>query len=148
MPVPTTPALTVDALIADPWRGVLLIQRGRDPFAGHWALPGGFVEVGETIAEACLREAREETGLEVDIVELLGVYSDPQRDPRFHTVSVVFLCRPRGSTPLGGDDAADARWFSDLTDIRLAFDHASILADAGFPSAREAVDATVQSPTP
>lgn len=148
MPVPRTPVLTVDALIADPLRGVLLIQRGHQPFAGDWALPGGFVEVGETVADACIREAREETGLEVDIVELLGVYSAPQRDPRFHTVSVVFLCRPRGSTPVGGDDATDARWFSDLAGVRLAFDHAAILADAGFPTAGDAAGVTVQSPTP
>ncbi|MEP0773506.1 MAG: NUDIX hydrolase [Acidobacteriota bacterium] len=148
MPVPRTPVLTVDALIVDPLLGVLLIRRGRDPFAGHWALPGGFVEVGESVADACIREAREETGLEVDIVELVGVYSDPRRDPRFHTVSVVFLCRPRGGAPEGGDDAAEARWFSDLTGVRLAFDHASILADAGFPTAGDAAGVTVQSPTP
>lgn len=132
VPVPTTPVLTVDALIADPERGVLLIRRGRDPFAGCWALPGGFVEVGESLVEACVREAREETGLEIEPVEVLGVYSDPSRDPRSHTVSVVFLCRATGGTAVGGDDAAEARWFPDLTGLPLAFDLATILADAGF----------------
>lgn len=132
MPAPTTPILTVDAVIADPECGVLLIQRGREPYAGCWALPGGFVEVGETLPDACVREAREETGLAVEPVAVLGVYSDPDRDPRFHTVSVVFLCRASGGMPVGGDDAAQAQWFSDLTGIPLAFDHAAILADAGF----------------
>jgi 8-oxo-dGTP diphosphatase len=132
MPVPTTPLLTVDALIVDPARGVLLIRRKHPPFEGRWALPGGFVEVGETCEAACAREAREETGLEVEPVELIGVYSAPDRDPRGHTVSPVYLCKPlRGST-LGGDDAAEARWFTDLAGVELAFDHACVLADAFF----------------
>jgi len=132
MPVPATPILTVDALIVDPQRGVLLIRRARDPFAGCWALPGGFVEVGETVEAACAREAKEETGLIVEPVELLGVYSQPARDPRFHTVSVVFMCRAVEGLAQAGDDAAEARWFADLTGLPLAFDHAAILADAGF----------------
>jgi len=132
MPAPVTPALTVDAVISDPNRGVVLIRRRNPPFQGHWALPGGFVEVAETCEAACRREAREETGLEVEVVALLGVYSDPGRDPRGHTVSPVFLCRATGGTLAGADDAADARWFADLTGMRLAFDHARVLADAGF----------------
>ncbi len=126
------PVLTVDALIADPQLGVVLIRRGRPPFAGRWALPGGFVEDGETCEAACAREAREETGLEVAPVALAGVYSDPARDPRFHTCSVVFVCRVVGGRLRGGDDASAARWFADLTGVALAFDHARILADAGF----------------
>ena len=126
------PVLTVDALIADPQLGVVLIRRGRPPFAGRWALPGGFVEDGETCEAACVREAREETGLEVATVAVAGVYSDPARDPRFHTCSVVFLCGVVGGRLRGGDDAAAARWFADLTGVALAFDHARILADAGF----------------
>ncbi len=129
---PTGPVLTVDALIADPGLGLVLIRRGRPPFAGRWALPGGFVETGETCEAACVREAREETGLEVVPVALAGVYSDPARDPRFHTCSVVYLCRVAGGRLRGGDDAAAARWFGDLAGVALAFDHARILADAGF----------------
>jgi 8-oxo-dGTP diphosphatase len=128
----TGPVLTIDALIADPKRGVVLIRRGRPPFAGRWALPGGFVETGETCETACAREAREETGLEVVPVAVAGVYSDPARDPRFHTCSVVYLCRVVGGRLRGGDDAAAARWFADLGSVALAFDHARILADAGF----------------
>ncbi len=130
MPVPVTPVLTADAVIVDPAAGVVLIRRGRPPFQGRWALPGGFVEVGETCAQACVREAREETGLEVETVALLGVYSSPARDPRGHTVSAVYLCRVTGGRLAGGDVACDARWFSDLTGIELAFDHAEVLADA------------------
>jgi 8-oxo-dGTP diphosphatase len=132
---PITPALAVDALITDPYRGVVLIRRRNPPFAGGWALPGGFVDVGERCEDACRREAREETGLEVEIVELVGVFSDPDRDPRGHTVSPVYLCRVVGGTIAGGDDAAEARWFADLTGVELAFDHAAVLATAGFRSA-------------
>ncbi len=130
MPVPVTPVLTADAVIVDPALGVVLIRRGRPPFEGRWALPGGFVEVGERCDEACVREAREETGLAVEVVALLGVYSSPDRDPRGHTVSTVYLCRVTGGALAGGDDASEARWFADLTGLELAFDHADVLADA------------------
>jgi len=126
------PALTVDAVITDAERGVVLVRRGRPPFQGAWALPGGFVEYGERCEDACVREVREETGLEVEIVELLGVWSDPDRDPRGHTVSAVYLCRPTGGEPAAGDDAAACRWVEDLRGVELAFDHARILAAAGF----------------
>ena len=132
MPVPVTPVLTADAVIVDPAMGVVLIRRGHPPFAGRWALPGGFVEVGESCPEACRREAKEETGLDVDVVALLGVYSAPGRDPRCHTVSAVYLCRAVGGALAGGDDASDARWVGDLTGLELAFDHGTVLADAGF----------------
>lgn len=131
MPAPTTPKLTADAVIVDPARGVVLIRRAREPFRGMWALPGGFVEVGETVEAACRREAREETGLDVEPVQLLGVYSEPARDPRGHTVSAVFLCRVIGGEVCGADDASEARWFSDVRGVALAFDHAKVLADAG-----------------
>jgi len=130
VPTPETPLLAVDALIVDPVRGVLLIRRRNPPFQGLWALPGGFVERGETCEAACTREAREETGLEVRPVALVGVYSTPERDPRGHTVSPVYLCTVAAGTARGGDDAAEARWFSDLTGVELAFDHARVLADA------------------
>jgi len=79
-----------------------------------------------------VREAREETGLEVEPVELVGVYSTPDRDPRGHTVSPVYLCRVVTGVARGGDDASEARWFSDLAGVELAFDHAAVLADAFF----------------
>jgi 8-oxo-dGTP diphosphatase len=132
MSTPTTPVLTVDALIFDPVLGVILIRRANPPFQGRWALPGGFVEVGETCEAACSREVREETGLDVEPVELAGVYSAPDRDPRAHTVSVVYLCRALGGTVRGGDDASEARWFADVAGVELAFDHTRVLANAGF----------------
>ena len=125
------PALTVDAVIHDPLNGVVLIRRGHPPFAGAWALPGGFVEFGERCEDACVREVLEETGLEVEIVALIGVFSAPDRDPRGHTVSVVYRCRLVGGQLAAGDDAAEARWFRDPAGAGLAFDHHEILAAAG-----------------
>jgi 8-oxo-dGTP diphosphatase len=123
------PSLAVDAV----WfrRGrVLLVRRGRPPFRGSWALPGGFVELRETVEQAVLRELKEETGLVGRLGPLLGVYSDPHRDPRKHTVSVVFLIRGPGGTPHGGDDAASAEWVPLEPRPELAFDHGRILRDA------------------
>ena len=124
------PRLTIDSLIRDITGRLLLIRRGRPPFEGTWALPGGFVEYGETTEEACVRETREETGLAVEIEGLAGVYSRPDRDPRGHTVSVVYRCRAVDGDIRGGDDAAEARWFTpdELPGIALAFDHAEIVA--------------------
>jgi len=108
-------------------RGIVLIER-RFPPAG-WALPGGFIEIGETADMAAVREAREETGLEVTLTDLLHVYSDPGRDPRRHTLSVVYIGRATGE-PMGGDDAVVARTFDESTlPAPLAFDHQHILAD-------------------
>lgn len=129
-PPPVTPPLTVDVvieLVDCPERPIVLIRR-RNPPPG-WALPGGFVDVGETVEQAAVREAREETGLAVRLSALLGVYSDPARDPRGHTVSVVYVAQARGE-PLGQDDAAEARPFTlEQLPKELAFDHARILAD-------------------
>ena len=130
------PMLTADVVVlagASEDARVLLIQRGNAPFAGSWALPGGFVEQGEQVAEAAPRELAEETGLRVDAgsLELLGVYDTPGRDPRGWTVSVVYIARvPGESAVAGADDASDARWFSVEELPELAFDHALILADA------------------
>jgi 8-oxo-dGTP diphosphatase len=130
------PMLTADVVVlagAVETPRVLLIQRGNPPFAGSWALPGGFVEQGEQVAEAAPRELAEETGLRVDAValELLGIYDTPGRDPRGWTVSVVYIARvPGESAVAGADDAGDARWFAVEELPELAFDHALILADA------------------
>jgi 8-oxo-dGTP diphosphatase len=127
------PALTVDvvALAGDPPRSVLLIQRRNDPFAGSWALPGGFVDAGERVVAAAARELAEETAVEADALELLGVYDTPGRDPRGPTVSVVYLLRTAGELDArGGDDARAARWFALDALPALAFDHATVIADA------------------
>jgi 8-oxo-dGTP diphosphatase len=129
MPLPRTPPLTVDVVIEledRPGRPVVLIERGHPP--PGFALPGGFVEFGETVEEAARREVREETGLDIRIVALLGVYSDPARDPRGHTVSVVYVARARGE-PVAGDDAAGVLVADAAAPPPLAFDHGRILAD-------------------
>ena len=129
--LPKTPALTTDCVIFDPEGRVLLIRRGHPPYAGSYALPGGFVEIGETVEEACRREALEETGIKVDVLRLVGVYSDPARDPRGHTVSSAYVTiLPRAVTPKAGSDAAGAEWVEDWRRVELAFDHAQILRDA------------------
>ena len=129
----SSPPLAADvvALAGDPPRSVLLVERGFEPFKGSWALPGGFVEAGERVAEAAARELAEETGVAATELTLLGVYDTPDRDPRGPTVSVVQLMRVAGElAAAGGDDAADARWFA-LDELpALAFDHAQVIADA------------------
>jgi 8-oxo-dGTP diphosphatase len=116
-------------------RGIVLIRRASDPFEGRWALPGGFVEVGETVEAAATREAAEETGLAVELARLVGVYSDPERDPRGHNVSVAFLARVVGGDLVAATDAAEVAVL-DPDSVLLAFDHRSIIADAlGGPAA-------------
>jgi 8-oxo-dGTP diphosphatase len=126
---PRTPLLAVDLLIrhtAQPGR-VVVIER-RNPPSG-WALPGGFVDEGETVEQAALREAREETGLEVRLEALLGVYSDPARDARGHTVSVVYVARGEGEAR-AQDDAMALVWLDPENRAQpLAFDHRRILDD-------------------
>jgi 8-oxo-dGTP diphosphatase len=99
---PETPALTADCVVFDSQDRVLLIRRGRPPFEGDYALPGGFVEVGETVEDACRRELKEETGIEVRELKLVGVYSDPKRDPRGHTCSVAYLAQVATAKRMGG----------------------------------------------
>jgi 8-oxo-dGTP diphosphatase len=120
------PTPTVDVIIEMADGRVVLVRRKNPPHG--WALPGGFVDYGETLAAAARREALEETGLDVELLEMFHSYSDPRRDPRGHTVSTVFLGRASG-TPQAGDDAAGVATFAlgDLPD--LAFDHGQILAD-------------------
>ncbi len=127
---PVTPPIAADTIIeledgSD--RPIVLIERRNPPHG--WALPGGFMDEGETIEQAAVREAFEETGLEVELETLLGIYSRPDRDPRGQTVSVVFVARATG-TPRGQDDALRARIFR-LGELPspLAFDHDAILAD-------------------
>lgn len=127
---PVTPLLAVDCVAVDPDGRVLLIRRGHPPFVGSYALPGGFVDVGETVEDACRRELLEETGVKAGELTLLGVYSDPKRDPRNHCVSIVFLTRIASVTPTAGDDAAAAEWVANWRQVAAAFDHKDILADA------------------
>jgi 8-oxo-dGTP diphosphatase len=127
---PKTPLLTVDCVVFDRAGRLLLIRRAKPPFKGKYALPGGFVDIGETVEAAALRELKEETGIEGKIVRLIGVYSNPKRDPRGHTVSCAFLIRPRSTGVAGGDDAASAAFVEDWKSRKLAFDHNLIVADA------------------
>jgi 8-oxo-dGTP diphosphatase len=131
MPLPKTPALTVDGVIFDREGRVLLVRRKNEPFAGSFALPGGFVEIGETVETACRREVREEVGVEMGDLTLVGVYSDPKRDPRGHTVSIAYATvLPDAATPHAGSDAASAEWVKEWRTLALAFDHSRIVADA------------------
>jgi len=126
---PQTPLLTVDIIIGmrdRPGRPIVLIERKYPPHG--WALPGGFVDVGERLEAAARREAFEETSLEVELEVLLGCYSDPQRDVRGHTVSAVYIASAEGS-PCARDDARDLVCVSPDACPPLAFDHALILED-------------------
>ncbi len=125
---PETPKLMVDVVIPSE-KGVVLVRRGSEPFEGQWALPGGFVEVGETVHEAAVREAAEETGLAVEISHLVGVYSEPDRDPRGHNVSIAFLVRVLGGQMQAASDASEVEVFDPAT-VELAFDHRRIVDDA------------------
>jgi 8-oxo-dGTP diphosphatase len=125
--------LTVDVVVLteSPVCRLLLVQRRYPPFAGEWALPGGFVEKGEQVIDAAPRELAEETGLHAGSLRLLGVYDTPGRDSRGWTVSIVYLARvPAEVAVRGADDARDARWFTVDALPKLAFDHAVIVADA------------------
>jgi len=129
------PIPTVDIILRKPAyeREILLEVRGRDPFKGKYALPGGHVHYGETVESAILRELKEECGVRARLVAIFGVYSDPKRDPRGQRISTVFLGDYRGGKVRGGDDAKSASWMA-LEDIlrkksRIAFDHQLILSD-------------------
>ncbi len=127
---PVTPQLAADTIIrlaGDPEQRIVLIKRKNPPYG--WALPGGFVDVGETVAQAAVREALEETRSKVRLTTLLGCYSDPQRDQRGHTVSLVYI-GDTDDTPVAADDAAELALFG-LDDLPepLCFDHAVILQD-------------------
>ncbi len=121
------PYVTVDAII-ELASGIVLVKRSNPPFG--WALPGGFVDYGESLEEAVIREAKEETGLELTQVKQFHTYSDPARDPRFHTITAVFTAKAKG-TPKAGDDAADVKIIkpSQLEKIGFAFDHKEVLKE-------------------
>jgi 8-oxo-dGTP diphosphatase len=131
MPMPRTPLLTVDCVVVDKGGRLLLVRRKHAPFQDALALPGGFVEVGETVEDACKRELREETNLNIFRLRLVGVYSAPDRDPRGHTCSVAFLARTRKTAVArAGDDATAVNWIKDWRRTDLAFDHRRIIGDA------------------
>lgn len=133
-------AVTVDAVVFTEKNGremVALVERGNDPFRGAFALPGGFVETDEDLADAAARELAEETGLEIPAANLhqLGAYGAPGRDPRMRTVSIAYWARMRDpGEPVGGSDAAASSWIhvedALRADFSLAFDHRHILTDA------------------
>lgn len=125
------PLLVVDIIIPTS-EGVILIKRAREPYKGRWALPGGFVRYGERVEEAAVREAEEETGLKVRLKRLVGVYSDPNRDPRGHLVSICFLAERVSGKLSTSDEAMEVRAFEKIPWQDLAFDHAKMLRDAGF----------------
>ena len=122
------PRITTDgAIVKD--KKILLIKRKNNPYKGKWALPGGFVEYKERVEDAVLREVFEETGLKTKIRDFIGIYSDPNRDPRGHTITIVYLLDILSGELNSGDDAYDANFF-DLKDLpELAFYHNIILKD-------------------
>ena len=122
------PRLTVDGLVCRDGE-ILLVMRAFDPFKGSWALPGGFVEYGETVEEAVRREVAEETGLLVQPRGLAGVYSDPHRDPRGHTVTVAIYCDVTGGTLCGDREVQAVRYFPLNQLPALAFDHEQIIRE-------------------
>ncbi|MCS7121391.1 MAG: NUDIX hydrolase [Archaeoglobaceae archaeon] len=121
--------LTVDAVI--PYQGkIVLVKRLNEPFKGYYALPGGIVEYGERVEDAVLREVEEEVGLKGEVYKLVGVYSDPNRDPRGHFVSICFIVIPKGGELRAGSDAKEVALFSINSLPKLAFDHEKMVKDA------------------
>ena len=131
MALPKTPSLTTDCVVRDNEKRVLLVRRKSEPSKGGFALPGGFVDIGETVEAACRREVLEETGITIGALRLVGVYSDPRRDPRGHNVSIAYTTLVAGAPqPRAGSDAEAAMWIEDWRSLDLGFDHARIIADA------------------
>ena len=125
------PSLTADIFIFDEDFNFILIKRKNNPYKDYWALPGGFVEYGESVENAAIREAKEETSIDVELIDLVNVYSQPDRDPRGHTVTVAYTAKGDFANRKADDDAKDIGIFnvSELDDIPLAFDHDKIIRD-------------------
>jgi 8-oxo-dGTP diphosphatase len=124
------PAVTVDAILISKKNTVLLIERGREPYKGCWALPGGFIEMDESLETACHRELEEETGLKVGLLTQFKAFGGVNRDPRHRTISVVFYSfQDDEAIPKAGDDAAKAQWFPLSQLPELAFDHQLVLEE-------------------
>ena len=129
------PMLTADCVVTNDRNEILLVRRGNDPFKGCWALPGGFMEMDETIEHCAVRELEEETGLHIpeQDLKLIGVYSAPGRDPRGRTVTAAYAVsgkwKAESGKPVAGDDAAEVRWWPLNALPPLAFDHAEIVSD-------------------
>ena len=122
------PAVTVDTILISKQNSVLLIQRSDEPFKGKWALPGGFIELDESLETACHRELEEETGLKVKQLTQFKAYGAVDRDPRGRTISVIFYSfQDEEAIPMAGDDAANAKWFPLSQLPELAFDHQLII---------------------
>ncbi len=125
------PSLTTDIFIFDDEFNFILIKRKNDPYKDCWALPGGFVEYGERVETAAIREAKEETSIDVELKDLVNVYSNPDRDPRGHTITIAFTAKGDFTSRKADSDASDINIFSpeELGDINLAFDHEQIIKD-------------------
>lgn len=122
--------MTVDCVVFNASGALLVIKRGKTPYEGQYALPGGFVETGESAEAAAYRELHEETGLVGRTARLINVFSEPGRDPRHHVISVAYLIEAEAGAPQAGDDAAWAEFRSDWRGLDFAFDHAEIVAQA------------------
>jgi|SRR6185436_10746155 len=121
--------MAADIIIENNDGGIILIKRANDPYKNMWALPGGIMDEGETIEQTAVREAKEETGLDVEITKLIGVYSKPGRDPRGRTVTVTFSAKITGGIPRAADDAKEILETNEYANMKLAFDHGEMLKD-------------------
>jgi len=126
-----TPSLTADIFIYDDDFKFILIKRKNEPYKDCWALPGGFIEYGESVEEGAIREAKEETSIDVELEYLVGVYSKPDRDPRGHTVTVAYTAKGNLDVKKADSDASDINIFSinELDKLNIAFDHEKIIKD-------------------
>ena len=126
------PFLTVDAIVSCARDQIVLVKRKNEPFKAHWALPGGFVEYGETVESAVIREVKEETGLDIKLNHISGVYSNPERDPRGHTVTICYQAQKIGGKLKADTDASHVKCVKveEALNYNLAFDHEQIIKDA------------------
>lgn len=126
-----TPSITADIFIFDENLNFILIKRKNDPYKDYWALPGGFVEYGESVETAAIREAKEETSIDVELMDLVNVYSEPDRDPRGHTITIAYTAKGNIDNRKADSDAKEIGVFSSekLNEINIAFDHEKIIKD-------------------